>query len=167
MTKVQEEDSDKPLLTLIDIQRGNKAVELALKNGYVRSVVVNAVSWTDLAAIHLDHQRDQLAVERAILEKSLPARPWEDCTTDHGWLEWLDIESRNLVTRVAREFAYGFATEKKRAAAIRQISKLLSARNAMPPSSALGSDSAMPSAGASPSSASSSEESTPSKPTTA
>ncbi len=162
---IAESEGDKPALTLIDVQRGWKYVTVSLKSGEERKVQVAAVSWERLGAIHLEHKPE--AVEREILEASLPHR-LDDLETQpaFAWLEWIDIESRNLLTRVAREFAYGFQTEKKRNEAIRQISKLLSARSATPPSNASATDSATPSPGASPSSPSSSMPSASEKPTT-
>jgi hypothetical protein len=161
-----ESEADKPALTLIDVQRGWKYVTVSLKSGEERKIQIVAISWERLGAIHFEHKPE--TVEREILEASLPHRldDLDDTQAAFAWLEWVDIESRNLVTRVAREFAYGFQTEKKRNEAIRQISKLLSARNATPPSSASATDSAKPSPGASPSSPSSSIASASEKPTT-
>lgn len=142
-----------PTLSLVDLQRGFKHVAATLKSGDAVSVRVEAVSWEQLAAIHMEHGTDSGAIEQALIERCLPAM-----LDDHAdykpraWLEWLDMESRNHLLRVVREFAYGFQAEKKRTAAIREISKLLSSRNRPQPSNASGSGSATPSPGAVPSS---------------
>lgn len=160
----------KPTLTTVDVQRGCKEIAIFLKSGEERSITVKAPGWESVAQIHLENGPDQMKVERRLLEEALPPHLGTGCD-DAGpilnWLEWLDIESRNHVSRVVREFAYGFATEKKRAAALAEISKLyLSARRRQPPN-ASGSDSATPSPGAVPSSPSSPDASAGSKPTTA
>lgn len=155
----------KPALTIIDVQRGWKDVAATLKSGDQVTVRVTAISWEALGALHLD--TDGMSVEKELMNRCLPANLNNLDSVPHGWLSWLDLDSRNLLMRTVREFAYGFSAEKKRAAAIRSISKLFSDRNAKPPSSASDSVSTMPSPGAALSSESSPSVSAESKPTTA
>lgn len=147
------DQSSKPTLTLIDLQRGYKHVAVMLKSGNEANVRVDAASWEQLAAIHLEQGTDGEAVEKALIERCLPAMLDDHADyKPHAWLEWLDIDSRNYLMRVVREFAYGYSTEKKRATALREISKLLSTRNRPQPSSVSPPASATLSPGAVPSS---------------
>lgn len=163
-------DDIKPIVTTIDVQRGWKDLEIAFKSDERRTVRVKAPSWEDVAALHIECGKDERRVESGLLSLALPAHLGgnaEDAGPALRWLDWLDIESRNEVTRCVREFAYGFQTEKKRILAVREISKLLSSRNGKRPLNAPGSDSRTPSPGADPSSPSSPNASAASKPTTA
>lgn len=149
-------DDIKPTISLVDLQRGCKTIEVRVKTGDAFKVTVKAASWEQLAEIHVTHGTDTAKIERALIEASLPPEitnfPNQPGVRTFAWLDWLDMESRNHVQRVVREFAYGFETEKKRTLAVREISKLLSARKQTPPSNAPATDSATPSPGADPNS---------------
>lgn len=150
-------DEIKPTLSTIDVQRGWKDIVIVLKSDERRTVRVKAPSWQDVAALHIEAGKDQGAVETGLHALALPAHlggTHEDAGLALAWLDWLDIESRNELSRVVREFTYGFATEKKRTLAIREISKLFSRARSTPPPNASGSDSPTPSPGADQSSAS-------------
>lgn len=163
-------DDIKPLINTIDVQRGWKDLEIAFKSDERRTVRVQAPAWEDVAALHLESGSDIARVERGLLALALPAHLGGEAA-DAGpalrWLDWLDVESRNEIARVVREFTYGFRAEKKRALALQEISKMLSLRNGTPPSSVSGSDSPTPSAGAVPSSSPSPDNSAESNVTTA
>ena len=160
----------KPVLTTIDVQRGWKDVTIVFKSDERRTIRVKAPGWQDVAALHLESGNDQGAVETGLHSLALPAHLGGECE-DAGpalaWLDWLDIESRNELSRIVREFAYGFTTEKKRTLAIREISKLLSRARATPPSNVSASGLPTPSPGADPSSDSSLAGFAELKPTTA
>lgn len=142
----------KPTISLVDLQRGCKTIEVRVKTGDAFKVNVKGVSWEQLAEIHITHGNDSAKIERALIEASLPPEitsfPNQPGVNAYTWLDWLDMESRNHVQRVVREFAYGFETEKKRTLAVREISKLLSVRKPTPPSNAPATASATPSPGA-------------------
>lgn len=158
-----------PALTVVDVVRGEKSIEVELKSGDKRRITIKAPSILQMGMLLLN---DRASVHDELIKVCLPekledipleSKPW-------AWLEWLDIESYNNVIHIVSCFAYGASTKKKLTPPMRlarEAFKALSSLTSTPPSSVSASDSATPLNGAVPSSPSSSNASDASKPTTA
>jgi len=123
-----EPEKPGPMLTLQDIQRGEKPFSVIFKNGEVFDLIVKAISTADLGAIHLDNDKNDFAIEQAIFAKCLPDLniPGESEPVSHTrWMEWLDMESRHDLIRLVREFAYGFKSEQKRTELLGRLFRLV------------------------------------------